>query len=198
MEKAALGGGGPAFLITAKAKSNAFLDALCPVSDTMTALVDARGFYIVRSEKNLREGRYKAHERVDFDYALKEARVESLTNGSVKTIPLEGPTQDPLSAFYWFRMQDVREGEVVRVPVTADEKNWELEVHVGKAETLEIRKKGVFEAFMIQPKAKFKGVFVKRGKAWVHLTADARRIPVKIKMNTHFGPVFGVLEEPPA
>ena len=186
-----------AWLVTAEARSNEFLSTFCRVSDVMTSLVSQEDFTAIRAEKSIQEGRYKAHERLDFDTSKNVAYYESFTNGSKKEIPLEGKTLDILGAFYWFRLQKLVPGEGVITRVTADEKNWEMKVKVLRTERLEIRKRGVFDTFVAEPVAKFKGVFVKRGRAWVHFTADSRRIPLRIRMNTPFGPVIGVLEEPP-
>lgn len=186
-----------AWLVTAVAKSNEFLSTFCLVHDVMTSLVSKEDFTAIRAEKSIQEGRYKAHERLDFDTSKNIAYYESFTNGSKKEILLEGKTLDILGAFYWFRLQKLVPGEGVITRVTADEKNWEMKVKVLRTERLEIRKRGVFDTFVAEPVAKFKGVFVKRGRAWVHFTADSRRIPLRIRMNTPFGPVIGVLEELP-
>ncbi len=104
---------------------------------------------------------------------------------------------DILGAFYWFRLQNYQVGGAVSTQVNADEKNWEFSVKIAKTERLEIRHLGAFDVFVAEPSAKFKGVLVDRGKAWVSFTADERRIPVRIKLATRYGPATGVLEKLP-
>jgi hypothetical protein len=198
VERANAPDGTPGFLLTARARSNEFLSAFCPVEDTIRSFLAEDGERALWSEKNLREGSYRAHERMDFDYARGVARYKSFTNGSEKEVPLEGPTHDVLSAFAWFRTRPVGVGETLRTRVLADEKNWTLEVRVLRAESLELRGRGARASFLVEPVAQFKGVFVRRGRAWVHFSADERRIPLKIRMNTPFGPVLGIVEEPPS
>ena len=129
-------------------------------------------------EKILQEGKYRAHEITKFDYNQKIGFYESMTNGTKKEIDLPGPLHDVLSAFYWFRTQEVRVGETLQTIVYADERNWELQVRVLRAERVELINVGVFDAIVIEPKASFKGVFVDRGRTRVYLTADARRVPL--------------------
>ena len=116
-----------------------------------------------------------------------------MLNGSKKEIPIEGHTHDILSAFYWFRLQEVSVGDTVITGVNSDEKNWLLNVNVLRTERLEIRNLGTFDAFVIEPLAHFKGVLVDRGKAWIYISADSRRIPLMIRLKTPFGPVVGIL-----
>ena len=183
--------------ITAQAKATPFLASFYPVTDTLTSIAMPRTYYVLRSGKDLREGKYRAHEEIEFDYPAKVARFVSLHNGSKKDIPLDGFCHDVLSAFYWFRTQPVKVGGSVRTTVNADEKNWDFAVNITRTERLELRGLGTFETFVAEPKAKFKGILVDRGRAWVNFTADERRIPLKIKLETPYGPVLGIIESLP-
>lgn len=184
---------GGAFVITARAEANDFLMRFYPVKDTLKSLV-REDMTAVWAEKNIKEGRYRAHERVDFDPIKKIALYRSYTNGSRKTVPLDGAIHDVLGAFYWFRLRYVRVGEKASTAVFADEKAWGFSVKVLRAEKLEIRNVGSFDAILAEPEARFKGVLVDRGKVGVHFTADERRIPVLIRLATRYGPATGTLD----
>lgn len=190
--------GRDAYLAVAEAEGNDFLNAFHPVKDRLASVFSAASFEALVSEKSLREGRYRAEERVAFDLSKRTAHYESFLNGSKKEIPLEGPTQDVLSAFYWFRGRPVKVGDALRTWINADEKNWEAEIRILRTERLEIRKLGTFDVILVEPVAAFKGVLTGRGRAWVYFTADKRRIPVMIKLKTPFGAVVGILDEIPS
>ncbi len=181
-------------VITARAQANDFLMHFYPVKDTMKSLVRAGGLTALWAEKNIKEGRYRAHERVTFDSDRKTAHYHSFTNGSEKEVPLGGPVHDVLGAFYWFRLQEARAGERNSTTVFADEKTWDFAVKVLRTEKLEIRNLGTFDVFVAEPEAHFKGVLVDRGKVSVYFTADERRIPVLIRLSTRYGPASGTLE----
>lgn len=197
IEEEARAGFGTVRRIRAEAKANEFFSAFYPVDDRLESVVTARNYTALSSEKNIREGRYRAHERVDFEADERRALYQSFTNGSNKVLPIPGPVHDILGAFYWFRLQNVQVGDTVKTIVNTDEKNWEMTVKILRAEQVEIRGLGTFQAFVAEPAARFKGVLVKRGRAWVYFTADSRRVPIKIKLQTPYGPVVGILESLP-
>jgi hypothetical protein len=189
--------GQPVWNIAAEAKTNEFLSVIYPVHDELKSTVSINGFYVLESEKNLKEGRYRAHERVTFDYEKGKAYWKSFLNGNTKEIDLPGPVQDVLSAFYWMRLQTFQDGDRVSTTVNTDEKNWNFEVAIEKTQKMEMRNMGVFESFTAVPYARFKGVLVDRGKASVSFTADRNRIPLRIDLNTQYGPVLGIIENIP-
>lgn len=195
--EARLPDGTPGYEITALTGANDFLNSFYPMKDNLRSLVSAEGLYAVSSEKDLTEGRYRAHEKVTFDPAAKTAQYESFTNGSKKQIPTGGRVRDILGGFYWFRLQDVKKGAEVKFHVFSDEKSWVVRLSVLRTDRLEIRNLGTFDVFVVEPHAEFKGILVDRGKALVYFTADSRRLPVKIELKTPYGPVIAILQKLP-
>jgi len=197
IEKVNLPIGGSGWKITAKATSNPFLTRFYPVEDLMESWVTDQTFTVVRSVKNLKEGRYRAHEEIDYDYENRVGRWKSFVNGSEKEIPLSEYSQDPLSAFYWFRMQPMQIGQELNVALIADEKDWTMRLSPLSRQTIDIRGLGSFDTVLVEPKAEFKGALVDRGRVRIYLTADACRIPVRINLKTRYGPVSGILKGMP-
>jgi len=198
IERAPNEDGEATYRMEAVAGANDFLNGFYPLRDELSGLAAASDLRSITSTKKLQEGKYRADERVDFDYKTGLAHYESLKNGEKKDIPISGVVHDVLSAFYWFRLQPLAIGKRVKTRVFADEKEWEFEVKILRSERLEIRGLGTFDTVIAQPIAKFKGVLVERGKVWIHYTADSRRIPLRIKIETKYGPVIGVLEALPS
>jgi hypothetical protein len=48
---------------------------------------------------------------------------------------------------------------------------------------------------MVEPKASFKGLLVKRGRLWAYVTDDAARIPVLVKATTPWGLMSAVIDD---
>ncbi len=197
VESKTLSDGSAGYLISASAGDNDFLRKFYPLRDDLTSEMPFSADRSLVYTKKLEEGKYRADERIVFDEAAKLARYESLTNGSKKEFSIDGPIHDVLTAFYWFRRQDARAGDTLKTVVFSDEKTYDFSLKILRTERLEIRNVGSFEVFVAEPIAKFKGALVDRGRAWIWFTADGRRIPLKIKIDTKWGPVLGVLEKRP-
>jgi hypothetical protein len=190
--------GREALHLVAIAETNDFLSKLFPVHDEVHSFVDAETYYSLEFRKVLSEGRYRADEKMTYDYDKNKVYYESLKNGSKKEIDIPGPVQDFLSAFFWFRTQDIQVGESVKTVVNGEEKNWDLKIRCLRRETKELRGNQVYDTFMVEPKTELKGALYNKGRAWVHFTADKRRIPVLFTIKTPFDPVIGILKSTPA
>ena len=186
--------GRPAFHLVAVARTNDFLSKIYPVYDEVHSYLDAERFYSLEFRKNVREGRYRADERIIFDHGKKKGFYESFRNHGKKEIELVPGAQDLLSAFYWFRLQPVTVGKSVKAVVSSDEKNWDLELEVQGWETKELRGGEIIPTFVVEPKTRLKGILYRRGRAWVNFSCDSARRPIWITLKTPFGPVVGVLK----
>jgi len=185
--------GREAFHIVAIAKTNDFLSRFYPIYDQVHSYVDVERFCSLEFSKKVREGNYRADEKIIFDPEKKKGFYESLKNGSRKEVETPSEVQDMLSAFYWFRRQAIQVGKSARTVISADEQNWDLEIEVLRRETKEFRNGSVIETVVVEPQTRLKGILYKRGRAWVYFSADEERIPVWVTIRTPFGPVFGVL-----
>ena len=166
--------GRDAYHVIAIARTNDFLSKLYPVYDEVHSFIDAEKFCSLEFSKKLQEGRYRAEERIVYDYTKKEV-------------------QDAVSAFYWFRLQDVEVGRSARTAVHNRGKDWDLEVKVLSRQNKELRGRGAIDTILVEPVTRYKDILYKRGRAWVYFSADESRSPVWIKIATPFGAVNGVL-----
>ncbi len=182
--------------VVALAETNEFLSKLYPVHDEIHSTFDAEDYRSYEFSKTLKEGRYRAEEKIVFDHAAKKGRYESFLNKDKKTVDITQGTMDLLSAFYWFRSQSVKVGGRAETSVSSEEKDWRTEFRVLRAEIKIIRNHGAFWTLVVEPKTGLKGILYDRGQAWVYFTTSAARIPIWITLKTPFGPVVGVLENP--
>ena len=104
-------------------------------------------------------------------------------------------TFDPLSAFYFIRGLDMANGSAIERPITDGKKCIIGRLKVVKRENIKV-KSGTYDTWLIEPELKHVGgVFEKSKNAKLQLwvTADSRRIPVKIKSRVVVGSFVGEL-----
>ena len=184
-----------AYHIEAEGFSNEILSTFYPIHDVVHSYLDVETLQPLRFEKHQREGRYRADEVVTFDLQHATATYRSLRNQSVKEIPLPPKFQDIISALYWFRAQAIRPNEKLVLDIYTDEKIYQAEIFVKQPMILELLKRGTFPCILVEPKASFKGLLVKRGRVWAYLSADEHRLPLLIKATTPWGMMTAVIDE---
>ncbi len=188
--------GREAYHVIALAGTNDFLSSLYPLRDEIHSFFDAEDFRSLEFRKTLKEGRYRADEKIVFDHAVQKGTYESFVNKGKKEIEISEGAKDIVSAFYWFRSQSVAVGDKVSTLINSEEKDWQAEFRVLKAETKTFRNRGTVPTILVEPDTRLKGILYDRGRAWVNFSADKKRTPVWITLKTPFGPVVGVLESP--
>ena len=182
--------GRKAYHIAARARSNSLIDLVYPVRDEHHTYIDTEHLHSLRYEKVLREGRYRADEVIEFDQENHKALHFSRKNGTKKQVFISQNVQDEVSSAYWFRMQPMRVGDTVHIAANADEKNWDFQVKVLQLDRVAIKELGIFDAFQIEPSARFQGVFIRRGKIRGWMSADEKRLPLMMKTKI---PVLGTI-----
>lgn len=187
--------GRSAYHIQGEGRSNQVLSKFYPIHDVVHSYLDVETLKPVRFEKDQREGHYRAHEVVTFDHRESKAVYRSLLNQSVKDISLPRDFHDLVSALYWFRTQPIQPNQTIRMDLYTDEKIFQTEIEIKAPVMLELLKRGTFPCLVVEPKAHFKGLLVKRGRIWAYLTADARRLPLLVKVTTPWGPMSAVIDE---
>jgi len=170
-----------AFHIAVYVRSNALIDLVYRVRDEHHSYVDVERLHSLRYEKILKEGRYRADEVMDYDHETHQAVYFSRKNGSRKEMLIPKDVQDQVSCAFWFRIQPMSVGDSVRIPVNADEKNWNLEVKILKRSPIEIADLGSFDAVQIEPFIQFQGIFIHRGRMVGWMSADEKRLPLLMR-----------------
>jgi len=179
------------------AKTNSFVDIFYKVRDLVDAYTDQAMTHSVLYRKKQWEGSYKRDITVTFNQDALTARYENIVNGPKEPIKISPGTFDPLSVFYSFRLMELSENAVINSPVTDGAKFVMGEARVVKKERVKVPA-GEFETFLVEPDLQHLGGVFKKSKnaklkIWV--TADPRRIPVKIKSKVAVGHFNAVLIE---
>jgi len=177
------------WLIESRASSNAFFDVFFKVRDRVSAWIDPKTMRSIRFEKALREGAYEKDESVDFDWDRGVAIYEDGTE-----VPITGDIRDVLSVFYYVRTLRMPLGGKIPVTYHASKKNWPVHVDVHNVEMVKTPA-GEFRCIRIEPHLESVGVFNQSGRLTVWITADERRMPVKLQSKVIFGAFEAVLTD---
>ena len=184
------------FVLTVK--TTPFVDFFYKVRDRIDSYADMN---MTRSTlyKKTKRGLKKKDIIVNFDWQKQVARYSNLMRKGKrrhrKPIHILRGTLDPMSIFYAFRLQVLEIDKVLECPVTDGKK-----CVIGKARIVRREKMQLagmtFDTFLVQPDLKhLEGIFEQSRdatlKVWV--TADERKIPVRIESKVVVGSFIGEL-----
>ena len=169
------------------------------VNDRFETLVDARDFGARLTFKELEEGKRHTRQTAVFDREHQSVKYTIVdvnkpqAPAQEKTLTVEDGTLDLLSAFYFLRLQKLKEGEVVRFPVSHDAENYPFEVVIGKREKLKTEL-GKFRTLKVEPKLFGPGrIFTRPGEMTMWVTDDERHTPVRLVAKTVSGTITATL-----
>ena len=170
------------YVVRVLAKSNDFLSRLFRIEDTFISYIDRKKLTSRHFEAIIKEGQYRKHLLVDYDFDKGIAFYHNLTDGSVKTCPIEKEVHDSVSAVYFARTIPLKPGGNIELTVNVSEENYRVYANIEKKVSLTLPEMGGFEAFLIKPYMMLDGKRQKRAKTSGYVSADEKRIPLLIIM----------------
>jgi hypothetical protein len=173
-------GGRSLIAIRLRTKSNSFLSTIYPVDDFLEAIIDPETFLPVRFTKKLSEGRYRADETTTFDHKNLKAVWTSRRNGKVEEYTIDPDTRDIVTFMYFMRRKQFEPETVNKYRVMADDKVYDLVVKAQDVDMIKLDHFGKLPCLRFEPEAKFGGLFVRKGRMWMWVSQDKRRIATKI------------------
>jgi len=182
--------GEKAYHFKLEVKSNRYIDMLYKIRDRHEGFTD---YEVTQSflYKKTQSGKDRRQVKVRFDWEDKTATYSNFGNKRDPiTIPLN--TFDPISTFYKMRTLNFKTDQDLSFPVTDGKKCFTQKGKVVKREKITIPS-GTFDTYQLDVQVNhFSGVFKKSEnptvKLWV--TADGRKIPVRIKVKVFIGSVI--------
>lgn len=181
--------GKTAFVLQARAESNAFFSRFYKVRNLIRSVWDRDGRYSYRFTESRREGGYRQQTDIQFDYDRLEAHYRD-----GKTYPVPPHVQDALSSFYYTRFQALPLGGSIIFDYHASRKSLPMEVKVLGRERVETPA-GKFDCVAIEPMLKAGGIFKNKGRLVIWITDDERRMPVLMRSKVTVGSISVVLQE---
>jgi hypothetical protein len=166
--------------IRIRTRTNRVLEKIYAVDDVIESIIDPHTFLPVRFTKNLSEGRYRAHEITEFDYATLTAHWRSETRDKEETFALQPDTRDLITFAYYMRRQAFEPGTTQEYRVMADDKIYDLWLQVKDRERVRLVNYGRVASVEVEPEAAFEGLFVRRGRLHLWVSDDDRRIVTQL------------------
>jgi len=173
------------FVMTAKTYEH--IDFIYMVRDRMDSYTDAGMTHSILYKKE-KKGRSRKNVVVNFDWKKQEVQYSNFGKKMDPVTVLPG-SFDPLSVFYAFRLHELKENTIIKVPVTDGKKSVIGQARVIKREKITVPS-GVYDTYLVEPNLEhLGGVFKKskNAKLQIWVTADKRRIHVKVKSKVIVG-----------
>lgn len=166
--------------IRMRTQSNKALSAIYPVDDYIESLVEPNAFLPVRFSKKINEGKSRYDETTVFNHARGMATWHSHRRNRTKEFPIEADTRDIPSLMWWFRKNAMEPGDETEFVVMADEKLYTVLPRPMARETVSTPRWGRVACIRFEPQAQFDGLFVRKGRLWVWVAEDDRRLAVRL------------------
>ena len=181
--------------LTVEGRSNGIVEKLYPVELFLQTIIDPVTFLPLSFEKRSREGRRQYHEMTTFDHHQLTGHWQSFLRDRDKHFEIEPDTRDLMGLMYWIRGHPVGEDETRTYNVMTDEKLYELIIEAGRKERLSLAEYGRIDSLKIEPKGKFDGMFVRKGRMWLWVSDDPRYVIVRATASVPVASIKIILRE---
>lgn len=183
------------FIFKTTARSRRAFDWIFKVRDRIESYFDKEKAHSLRHIKILREGSYHVDIDIEYDQENLKAYFNRKRKGrGTRNAEIDIPenVMDPLSSLFYVRTLDLKVGDEILIPSTDNAKVYDIKVIVHKIETVRVPA-GKFKCFVVEPVMADGGVFKKDGKVQVWLTADEKKMPVKMETKVYIGSITAEL-----
>lgn len=196
-----------ALKIVFKARSSGMLMKLAKmkIEDEFVFLSEPESFCSFNVSQKIREGKRKRQIDVDYLRDTNQLHIqvldESVDPPQIKKDEIKNDipscVQDPFSALYLFRRNELRQQHIQTFTIGNDDKFKEVQARVEKRETLDTAF-GRLAAWNVQTTALKGGLFREGGQFRIWLSADERKLPLQFEAKVGIGKVLGklVTEDP--
>lgn len=185
--------------ISSEARSTGLFNRIYRVNTRVISYVDYNYMFALRYLNVQREGRRKVNENIAYNYDRNEAersRVRLRRNrfdNHNAVFEIDKLIFDPLGALFFLRKVDFKVGDIVSIPVSSSESMYELKIEIKKKERIRTDI-GRVECYVVSPLLLKEGIFLNKGDMDVWLTADDRRIPVRMQSSIAVGSITATID----
>ena len=180
------------------ATGNKTINRIYPVNDTVYTRVRNKGLMTEVFRKRLHEGTFHNTSVIRFDRKGEKAWLSDTVFTDMKTrktkrsadtaVAIQGMEHSIMSAFYLVRTLPLKVGETSRFSAVSGKKRYELKVLVHGKETIE-SVLGKVPCIKVEPVLDGDGIFNSKGRIFIWLTDDDRRIPVLMECEIALGSI---------
>jgi Protein of unknown function (DUF3108) len=182
------------FQVRVEAKTSKVLDLIWKMRDTISSTFDAKGLSPLRYTFNQKENSRVINTDARLDPTAKRWSVNRQQVGKrAKIYEFESQnTLDPITAVYLARSVDFKVGDRLYFKVFGGRYQYLLELFVEKKEPVTLESGKTVEAFRVIPRIQNitkNGYASRLNDATIWLSADERRLPIKLSSKIVFGNV---------
>jgi uncharacterized protein DUF3108 len=183
------------YQVRVEAKTSRVLDFIWRMRDTISSTFDAKALFPSRFTFSQRENSRVIDTEARLDQTTKKWAVNRQQVGKQpKIYQFDAQnTLDPITAVYLARSTDFKVGDRLYFKVFGGRYQYLLELFVEKKEPVELASGKTIEAYRIIPRIQNitkKGYAGRLNDATIWISADARRMPVKLSSKIVFGTVY--------
>ena len=181
------------------ATGNKTINKIYPVNDTIYTRVRNKGLMTEVFRKRLHEGTFHNTSVIRFDRKGEKAWLSDTVFTDMKTrrvkrsadtaVTIKGMEHSIMSAFYLVRTLPLTVGDTSRFSAVSGKKRYELKVLVHGKEEIKTAALGKVKTVKVEPVLDGDGIFVSKGRIFIWLTDDERRIPVLMQCEIALGSI---------
>jgi len=179
--------GNDCYHLIAKAKTTGLAEWLFPVDSTAESWLDCRSLFTRQYRQNRSEGKHKVSDETHYDYERQDAITTNLVKDRQKHFPLEHPVQDVVSSLYFVRAQKLMLDAQKTFTVNAANTNYVVTIRPDERKEIWVHPLGDVSALRIEPTPTLRIVSSNKGRMWIWVSDDARRLPLLLNSELKFG-----------
>jgi len=160
------------------------------VDDRYESYFDKKTGLPYKFVRDIYEGGYTKNRIIEFDYTINLASINDLKEQKKTTAPIHSNIQDIISAYYYLRdhydTNSIENGDVVKLNMFFDGEIFAFRLKFLGRESIKT-KFGTVETLKFRPYVLAGRVFKEEESVTLWISADANKIPLKIKANLRVG-----------
>ena len=173
--------------LVAKAKTSGLAELLFPVDSTAESWMDCRELFTRRYRENRSEGKHLASDETHYDYEHKDAVTTNFVKGRQRHFVLDQPVQDVVSSLYFVRAQQLMLDAEQAFTVNAEQTNYVVTVRPDQRKQIWVHPLGDIQALRIEPTPTLRIVASNKGRMWLWISDDERRLPLLLNSDLKIG-----------
>jgi hypothetical protein len=185
----------PLIRLRVHVRSNAFLDRIYRIDDTVESLVDPISFLPLRFDKIMSEGGVNRRDATFFDRIDGRVIWQNLLAPEQRMYEAPPEIRDILSLMYSLRAVPMREGETNQYIVAGDEGPVEVRIAIRARRDYKHHRYGPIPAFHIRPDVGRDGLFLGRIPRDLWISADPPYVLLRLSVEAPIGYVHLLLDE---
>ena len=181
------------------ATGNKTINKIYPVADTIYTRVRNKGLMTEVFRKRLHEGKFHNTSVIRFDRKGEKAWLSDtvfldppekrkVKRSADTSVAIQGMEHSIISAFYWVRTMPLAVGDTSRFAAVSGKKRYELKVLIHGKEELKTAI-GKVKTVKVEPVLDGDGIFNSKGRIFIWLTDDDKRIPVLMQCEIALGSI---------